>query len=44
VKNGTIKQSQEDAILQRITSGPEAFSPGRGGFGHRFGPHASPTP
>jgi hypothetical protein len=44
VKNGMITQSQEDAILQRITSGPEPFVPGRGGFGRRFSPHASPTP
>jgi AraC-like DNA-binding protein len=34
VKNGTITQSQEDAILQRITSGPGIFGAGpRRGFG-----------
>jgi polyhydroxyalkanoate synthesis regulator phasin len=47
VKAGTITQSQEDAILQRITSGPGLLGPGpRGGFGRRFDhpPTATPTP
>jgi len=46
VKNGTLTQSQEDAILNRITSGPgPLFGPGpRGGFGRRLGHPPSPTP
>jgi hypothetical protein len=47
VKNGTVTQTQEDAILQRISSGPGLFGPGfRGGFGHRLGqpPPRTPTP
>jgi hypothetical protein len=44
VKNGTITQSQEDTILQRIASGPEPLGLGHRGFGGRRGPHPSPTP
>ena len=45
LKAGTITQAQEDAILQRITSGPGVFGPGpRGGFGRRFGHPPAPTP
>jgi hypothetical protein len=44
VKNGTITQSQEDTILQRIASGPEPLGLGHRGLGGRRGPHASPTP
>src|SRR2546430_15132121 len=45
VKNGTITQAQEDAMLQRITSGPEPFGPGpHAGFGRRPGHPPTPTP
>jgi AraC-like DNA-binding protein len=46
VKDGTITQSQEDAILQRIASGPgPLFGAGHRGFGgRRLGQPPSPAP
>ena len=43
VKDGTITQTQEDTILQRITSGPEPFGHGPRGGG-RPGHPPTPTP
>ena len=46
VKSGTITQAQEDAVLQRISSGraPVLGLGPRGGFGHRSPHPPTPTP